>query len=249
MSAFIEELPPPTDFMDVDVPLSPPRVYHPVTGTPLCSGSLVVHSPSPEASPPVSKPAEASASADGIKVPPKKKKTKNKGKGKVTAPDPVLARTPSPPAIVATSSAQEEPPPQKKKALKRKCAPDAVAPSEPGSSRPTGSSVTASKAAAFPSTAGGSRIAGPSVKKPHFSPKKVSKKASPKTTKAATSDTLPGSNRMFPGHPKQQFLATELTRAQDSDHEGIPIDRHNSRTELKDYHFKDLVMAPNEFFE
>ncbi len=115
LSAFIDELPPPADFMDVDVPPSPPRVYHPVTGVPLHSDSLVVCSPSPEASPSVSKPAEASASVAGIDVPSKEKKTKSKGKGKVAAPDPVLARTPSPPAVVATSSAREEPPPQNKK--------------------------------------------------------------------------------------------------------------------------------------
>ncbi len=88
LSAFIEELPSPTDFMDVDARLSPPRVYHPVSGIPLPPRSLVVHSPLPEAFLSVPKPTEASASADGIEVLPKEKKTKNKGKGKVTAPDP-----------------------------------------------------------------------------------------------------------------------------------------------------------------
>ncbi len=96
-------------------------------------------------------------------------------------------------------------------------------------SGPTRSSVAASKAAAISSTAGGSGIAGPSVKKPHFSPKKVSKKASHKTTKSAASGASQGSNWMFSGCPKQQFLAAELTHAQDPDQEGVPIDRHNSR--------------------
>ncbi len=105
VSAFVEELSPPTNFMDVDAPPSPPRVYHPVTGAPLPSRSLVTCLPLPEASLHVTKSMETSASADGIEVQPKEKKTKNKGKGKVAAPDPVPARTPSPPAIVATSSA------------------------------------------------------------------------------------------------------------------------------------------------
>ncbi len=134
-------------------------------------------------------------SANSERTEPGGSSTKNKGKGKVAAPDPVLAHTPSPPAVIATSSAQEELPPQKKKVLKRKCTPDVVTPSKPGSSRPTRSSVAASKAAAIPSTAGASGIVGPSVKKPRFSPKKISKKACCKTTKSAASGASQGSNR------------------------------------------------------
>ncbi len=178
----------------------------------------------------------------------RRRRQRIKAKGKIAVLDPVPAHTPSPSTVVATSSAQEEPP-QKKKALKRKHAPEVVAPSEPGSSKLTHSSVTASKAPVIPSATGSSGIAGPSVKKPQFSPKKASKEASHKTMKSATSDALQGSNWMFPGCPKQQFLATELTRAQDSDHKGIPINRHNSHAMLKDYCFKDLVTVPNKFFE
>ncbi len=54
---------------------------------------------------------------------------------------------------------------------------------------------------------------------------------------------------MFSGCPKQQFLADELTHAQDPDQEGIPINRHNSCAELEDYRFEDLITVPDEFFE
>ncbi|PBK85150.1 hypothetical protein ARMGADRAFT_1036633 [Armillaria gallica] len=165
VSAFIEKLPSPTDFMNVDALLLPLRVYHPVTGAPLHSRSLVVHSPLPKASSPVSKPVEASASASGNKSQPKEKMMKNKGK-------------------------------KKKKTLKRKHAPGATAPSEPGPSKLTCTSA-----------ANGSVVTGPSIKKPWFSPKKAFKrKASCKTMK------------------------------------------HNSCTELKDFHFEDLIMVSNKFF-
>ncbi len=221
MSAFIKELPPPTDFMDVDALPSPPRVYHPVTGAPLHSCSLVMHLPSPEASPSVSKPMEASASADGVEVPLKEKKTKNKGKGKVAVPNPVTNHTPSPPTVIATSSAREEPPPQKRKVLKRKCAPKAVVPSEPGSFKLTCSSVAASKAAAIPSTARGSGIAGPSVKSLAFLPRRFLKRLSarlqrllpPMLFKAPTGCFLviPSNSSWLPSLLKLKTLTTRVS--------------------------------------
>lgn len=104
-SAIVEELSSSVNFMNMDAPPSPPRVYHLVTGALLHSCSLVMHSPLPEASPPVSKPMETSASAGGSKGQLKGKQTKNKGKGKVTASNPPPTCTPSPPTTVTTSAA------------------------------------------------------------------------------------------------------------------------------------------------
>ncbi|PBK94563.1 hypothetical protein ARMGADRAFT_1028978 [Armillaria gallica] len=243
VSAFMEELPPPTNFMDVDAPPSPPRVYHLVTGTPLPSCSLVMHLPLPEASP--------SPCGDGIQQHERRKKKKVKGKGKAVAHSP----KPSPPTVTATladiaaSSVYEAPPSLPKKVPKQKRAPEKTAPSVSGPSKSTHASVAASKSAAIPSTSNGSVAAGHAIKKPWFSLKKASKKASRKATKSATSATPQDSNQMFLGCPKQQFLATELTQAQVPDQEGIPIDRHNSRTKLEDFHFKDLITVPDKFFD
>ncbi|PBK94575.1 hypothetical protein ARMGADRAFT_1028988 [Armillaria gallica] len=178
-----------------------------------------------------------------------KKKAKGKGKAVVLSPEP------SPPvaatsANITTSLSHEEPPSPPKKVLKRKRAPSKTIPSEPGPSKPTRARVATPAAAVIPSDAEASDIIRPSVKKPRFSPKKASKKkSSRKTTKSAISDAPPDSNRMFLGHPKQQYLAAELTQAQDPGQEGIPIDRHNSCAELENYRFEDLVTAPNEFFD
>ncbi|PBK92333.1 hypothetical protein ARMGADRAFT_1081118 [Armillaria gallica] len=225
-STIIEELPPPGDSMDVDALPSPPRVYHLVTGTLLHSRSLVVHSPSPEASP--------SNCGDKIQQCEKWKKKKAKGKGKAV----VLSPKPSPPvaatsANIATSLSHEEPPSPPKKVLKRKCAPTRTVPSEPGPSKLTCARVATPTTAVIPSDAEASNAVRPSIKKPHFSPKKASKKkSSHKTTKSA-----------------QQYLAAELTQVQDPGQEGIPIDRHNSHAKLENYRFEDLVTAPNKFFD
>ncbi|PBK95932.1 hypothetical protein ARMGADRAFT_1028180 [Armillaria gallica] len=221
-STIVEELPPPGDSIDVDVVPSPPRVYHLVTGTPLHSCSLVVCSPSPKASP--------SNHGDEIQQREKQKKKKAKGKGKAV----VLSPEPSPPvtaasANIATSLSHEEPPSPPKKVLKRKCAPSKTVPSEPGPSKLTCARVATPTTAVIPSDAEASDAIRPSIKKPCFSPKKASKKKSScKTTKSAISDTLPDSNRMFLGCPKQQYLAAELTQAQDPGQE---------------------VTVPNKFFD
>ncbi|PBK99299.1 hypothetical protein ARMGADRAFT_1074178 [Armillaria gallica] len=241
-STIIEKLPPPGDSMDVDALPSPPRVYHLVTSTPLHSRSLVVHSSSPEASP----------SNHGNKIQQHEKWKKKKAKGKSKAV--VLSPEPSPPvaaasANIATSLSREEPP-SPKKVLKRKRTPSKTVPSEPGPSKLTRARVAAPTAAVIPSDAEASDAICPTIKKPRFSPKKASKKkSSHKTTKSAISDVPPDSNQMFLGHPKQQYLAAELTQAQDPGQEGIPINRHNSRAKLENFRFKDLVTAPDEFFD
>ncbi|PBK79663.1 hypothetical protein ARMGADRAFT_1092928 [Armillaria gallica] len=221
-STVVEELPPPGDSMDVDALPSPPRVYHPVTGTPLHSCSLVMHSPSPEALP--------SNCGNEVQQREKRKKKKAKGKGKAV----VLSPEPSPPvaaasANVAASLSCEEPPSPPKKVLKRKHTPSKTVPSEPGPSKLTCARVAAPSAAVIPSDAEASDAIHPTVKKPCFSPKKASKKKSScKTTKPAVSDVPPDSNRMFLGRPKQQYLAAELTQAQDPGQE---------------------ITAPDEFFD
>lgn len=236
-STIVEELPPPGDSMAVDAPPSPSRVYHPVTGTPLPSRSLIMHSPSPVALP--------STRGDEVQQREKRKKKKSKGKGRAV----VLSPEPSPPPVAAASAAVVTTLSQDKKALKRKRAPSKPVPSEPGPSRPTRARVTAPPAADIPSDSEASDAVRPTVKKPRFSPKKVSSKVSRKTTKSAASGAPQGSNRMFSGRPKQHFLAAALTHAQDPDQEGVPIDRHNSRAELENYRFEDLITAPDEFFE
>lgn len=80
LSTIFEELPSSVNFMEVDAPPSPPRVYHLVTGTLLHSCSLVMHSPSPEASP--------SYCGNKLQQHEKKKKKKVKGKGKAVALSP-----------------------------------------------------------------------------------------------------------------------------------------------------------------
>ncbi|PBK87893.1 hypothetical protein ARMGADRAFT_1085228 [Armillaria gallica] len=216
LSTIVEELPHPGDFMDVDVLPSPPRVYHLVTGTLLHSCSLVVCSSSPEASP--------SNHGNEIQQCKKRKKKKAKGKGKAVVLSPVLSPPP-----VTTPSAHEEPPSLPKKVLKRKHTPSKTAPSEPGPSKLTHARVATPTAAVIPSNAEASNAVHPTVKKPCFSPKKASKKkSSHKTTKSAVSDAPPDSNQMFLGRPKQQYLAAELTQAQDPDQE---------------------VTAPNKFFD
>ncbi|PBK97948.1 hypothetical protein ARMGADRAFT_1027331 [Armillaria gallica] len=242
-STIVEELPPPGDSMDVDAPPSPPRVYHLVTDTLLHSRSLVVCSPSPEASP--------SNCGDKIQQRKKQKKKKAKGKGKAV----VLSPKPSPPvtaasANITTSLSHEEPPSPLKKVLKRKHAPLKTVPSEPGPFKSTYARVATPTTAVIPSDTEASNAICPTIKKPHFSPKKASKKkSSHKTTKSTISDALPDSNWMFLGHPKQQYLAAELTQAQDPGQEGIPIDRHNSCAELENYQFGNLVTVPDEFSE
>ncbi|PBK59242.1 hypothetical protein ARMSODRAFT_1027592 [Armillaria solidipes] len=92
--------------------------------------------------------------------------------------------------------------------------------------------------------------AGLLVKKPYFSPEKAAKPKSFKLPTTATPDLASqDSNRMFCGRLKQQFLAVELTQVQDPKVTGIPIDRHNSCPELENYHFEDLITAPDEFFD
>ncbi|SJK98946.1 uncharacterized protein ARMOST_02224 [Armillaria ostoyae] len=255
LSIVVEQSPPPVDLMDVDAPPSPPRAYHPMTGAPLHSRSLVVMSLAPdEPSPPVPAPSQA-PSKHGNHGQSKGKKGKDKGKGKATAPAP--ARSPSPVADLPVSAAREEPPLPKKN-LKRKHSTAAATTSEAGpstqatSSRPTHARSATAKAARIPDaqTDGESAKAGPSVKKPRFSPEKAVKPKSFKLPTTVTPDPAPqDSNRMFRGRPKQQFLAAELTQAQDPEVAGIPIDRHNSRPELENYHFEDLITAPDEFFD
>ncbi|SJL10256.1 uncharacterized protein ARMOST_13640 [Armillaria ostoyae] len=256
-STAVEEFPPPVEPMDVDEPPSPPRVYHPVTGVPLHSRSLVITSLAPDVlSPSAPEPSKA-PSMRGSQGRPKGKKSKNKGKGKATAPVPEPARSPSPVVVLPVSAAHEEPPLPKKN-LKRKRSTAAVTTSEAGpstqatSSRPTRARSAMSRAARIPEalTDTESAKAGPSVKKPRFSPGKAatSKLSKPPVTVAAN-PAPQDSNRMFHGRPKQQFLAAELTQAQDPEVAGIPIDRHNSRPELENYHFEDLITAPDEFFD
>ncbi|PBK82080.1 hypothetical protein ARMGADRAFT_1038859 [Armillaria gallica] len=243
-STIVEELPSPGNFMDVDAPPSPPRIYHLVTSTPLHSGSLVVHSPSPKVLP--------SNCGDEIQQCKKRKKKKAKGKGKAV----VLSPEPSPPPVAATSAdiatslSCEEPPSLPKKVLKRKHAPSKTVPSEPGPSKLTHARVATPTAAVIPSDAEASDAVCPTIKKPWFSPKKASKKkSSHRTTKSTVSDAPQDSNWMFLGYPKQQYLAAELTQAQNPGQEGIPINRHNSCTELENYCFKDLVTSSDEFFD
>ncbi|SJL03038.1 uncharacterized protein ARMOST_06383 [Armillaria ostoyae] len=255
LSIVVEQSPPPVDLMDVDAPPSPPRAYHPMTGAPLHSRSLVVMSPAPdEPSPPVPVPSQA-PSKRGNHGQSKGKKGKDKGKGKATAPAP--AHSPSPVADLPVSAAREELPLPKKN-LKRKRSTAAATTSEAGpstqatSSRPTRARSATAKAARIPDaqTDGESAKAGPSVKKPRFSPEKAAKPKSFKLPTTVAPDPAPqDSNRMFRGRPKQQFLAAELTQAQDPEVAGIPIDRHNSRPELENYHFEDLITAPDEFFD
>ncbi|PBK60836.1 hypothetical protein ARMSODRAFT_1026114 [Armillaria solidipes] len=257
LSTVVEELPPPVDPMEIDEPPSPPRAYHPMTGAPLHSRSLVVMSPAPdEPSPPAPEPSKAPSKRDN-QGKPKGKKGKDKGKSKFVVPVPEPARTPTPPIILPTSAARAEPP-LPKKDLKRKRPAAQAATSEAGpstqatSSRPTRARSATAKAAHIPEvqTDADSERAGPSVKKPRFSPEKVAKrKPSQPIMIAAPEPALQDSNRMFHGHPKQQFLAAELTQAQDPDVAGIPIDRHNSHVELENYHFEDLITAPDEFFD
>ncbi|PBK64170.1 hypothetical protein ARMSODRAFT_1023340 [Armillaria solidipes] len=203
LSIIVEQSPPP-----VDAPPSPPWAYHPMTGAPLHSRSLVIMSLAPdEPSPPAPAPSQA-PSRHGTQGQAKGKKSKDKGKGKATAPAPASARSP---LRSATAKAA--------------CIPDALTDAE-------------------------SAKAGPLVKKSRFSHEKAvtSKLSKPPVTIAA--DPAPqDSNRMFHGHPKQQFLAVELTQAQDPEVAGIPIDRHNSHPELENYHFEDLVTVPDEFFD
>ncbi|SJL18611.1 uncharacterized protein ARMOST_22208 [Armillaria ostoyae] len=256
LSTVVEELPPPVDPMEIDEPPSPPRAYHPMTGAPLHSRSLVVMSPAPdEPSPPAPEPSKAPSKCDN-QGKPKGKKGKDKGKSKFVVPVPEPARTPMPPIILPTSAARAEPP-LPKKGLKRKRPAAQAVTSEAGpstqatSSRPTRACSATAKAARIPEvqTDADSERAGPSVKKPCFSPEKVAKhKPSQPIMTAAPEPALQDSNRMFHGRPKQQFLAAELTQAQDPDIAGIPIDRHNSHVELENYHFEDLITAPDEFF-
>ncbi|SJL15090.1 uncharacterized protein ARMOST_18572 [Armillaria ostoyae] len=252
LSIVVEQSPPPVDLMDVDVPPSPPRAYHPMTGAPLHSRSLVVMSPAPD---------EPSLLPESSKAPPPKRgnqgkskgaKGKAKGKGKAEP-----ARSPTPPPIPPTSAARDEPPLPKKN-LKRKRPATQAAASEAGpsivasGSRPTRARSATAKAARIPDTQTDdeSAKAGPSVKKPRFSPEKAAKPKSFKLPTTVAPDPTPqDSNRMFRGRPKQQFLAAELTQAQDPEVAGIPIDRHNSRPELENYHFEDLITAPDEFFD
>ncbi|PBK66591.1 hypothetical protein ARMSODRAFT_977492 [Armillaria solidipes] len=225
----IEELP-PVNLMNVDKPPSLPQAYHPMTGAPLHSCSLVV-------------------------IQSKGKKGKDKGKSKATAPAPEPARSLSP-VIVPPVSAIREELSLPKKNLKRKCSTAAASSSEAGpstqvtGSHPTHACSATAKAAHIPDiqTNTESAEAGPSVKKPCFSPEKAAKPKSSKPPKTAA-PTPQDSNQMFCGCPKQQFLAAEPTQAQDPDVVGIPIDRHNSRVELENYHFGDLITAPDKFFD
>ncbi|PBK70563.1 hypothetical protein ARMSODRAFT_974485 [Armillaria solidipes] len=257
LSIVVEELPPPVEPMEVDEPPSPPRAYHPMTGAPLYSRSLVITSLAPpEPSPPVLEPSQAPSKRRN-QGQPKGKKGKSKGKGKATAPVPESARSPTPPPLPQTSAAHGEPPLPKKN-LKRKRPTTQAATSEAGpstqttSSCPTHACSATAKAALIPEVQldVDSESAGPSVKKPRFSPEKVAKRKSSQPIVTAALEPAPhDSNRMFHGLPKQQFLAAELTQAQDPDVAGIPIDRHNSRVELENYHFEDLITAPDEFFD
>ncbi|KAK0445257.1 hypothetical protein EV421DRAFT_1902721 [Armillaria borealis] len=258
LSIVIEQSPPPVDLMDVDEPPSPPRVYHPVTGVPLHSCSLVIISPAPdEPSSPAPTPSQAQASKRGSQGQSTGKKGKDKGKGKATAPAPVPARSPSPIVVPPVSAVREEPLFPKKN-LKRKCSTAATNTSEAGpstqatSSRPTRACSATAKAARIPDihTNAESAKAGPSVKKPCFSHEKAATSKSSKPPVTVAPDPAPqDSNWMFCGCLKQQFLAAELTQAQDPKVAGIPIDKHNSCPELENYHFKDLITAPDEFFD
>ncbi|SJL10756.1 uncharacterized protein ARMOST_14150 [Armillaria ostoyae] len=252
LSIVVEQSPPPVDLMDVDTPPSPPRAYHPMTGAPLHSRSLVVMSPAPN---------EPSLLPESSKAPPpkrgnqgKSKGTKGKAKGKGKAEP---ARSPTLPPVPPTSAARDEPPLPKKN-LKRKRPATQAAASEAGpsivasGSRPTRTRSAMAKAARIPDTQTDdeSAKAGPSVKKPRFSPEKAAKPKSFKLPTTVAPDPAPqDSNQMFRGRPKQQFLAAELTQAQDPEVAGIPIDRHNSRPELENYHFEDLITMPDEFFD
>ncbi|SJL19089.1 uncharacterized protein ARMOST_22697 [Armillaria ostoyae] len=257
LSTAVEEFPPPVEPMDVDEPPSPPWVYHPMTGVPLHSHSLVIMSLAPDVpSPPAPEPSKA-PSTRGNQGRPKGKKSKNKGKGKATAPVPEPARSPLPVVVLPVSAAREEPPLPKKN-LKRKRSTAAATTSEAGpstqatSSRPTRARSATSRAARIPEalTDAESAKAGPSVKKPRFSPEKAATSKSSKPPVTVAADPAPqDSNQMFRGRPKQQFLAAELTQAQDPEVAGIPIDRHNSRPELENYHFEDLITMPDEFFD
>ncbi|PBK63417.1 hypothetical protein ARMSODRAFT_980062 [Armillaria solidipes] len=257
LSTVVEELPPPVEPMEIDEPPSLPRAYHPMTGAPLHSRSLVVMSPAPdEPSPPAPEPSKAPSKCDN-QGKPKGKKGKDKGKNKFIVPVPEPARTPMLPIILPTSAAHAEPPLPKKN-LKRKRPATQAATSEAGPSTqatslcPTCARSATAKAARIPEvqTDADSKRAGPSVKKPRFSPEKVAKCKSSQPIMTAAPEPAPqDSNRMFHGHPKQQFLAAELTQAQDPDVTGVPINRHNSRVELENYHFEDLITVPDEFFD
>ncbi|KAK0431513.1 hypothetical protein EV421DRAFT_1911774 [Armillaria borealis] len=255
LSIIVEQSPPPVDLMDVDTPPSPPRAYHPMTGAPLHSRSLVVLSPAPDEPSPSSPTPSQAPSKCGTQGQAKGKKGKDKGKGKATAPTP--AHSPSPIADLPVSATCDEPPLPKKN-LKRKRSTAAATTSEAGpltqatGSRSTHARSATTKAAHIPDTLtdAESAKAGPLVKKPHFSHEKAvtSKSSKPPITIAA--DPAPqDSNWMFRGCPKQQFLAAELTQAQDPEVAGIPIDRHNSHPELENYHFEDLITVPDEFFD
>ncbi|SJL07107.1 uncharacterized protein ARMOST_10450 [Armillaria ostoyae] len=256
LSIVVEELPPPAEPMEVDEPPSLPRAYHPMTGAPLYSCSLVITSPAlDEPSPPTLEPSQAPSKRSN-QGKPKGKKGKDKGKGKAPAPIPEPARSPMLPIILPTSAARAEPPLPKKDLKRKRPATQAAAseagPSQATSSRPTRARSATAKAARIPEvqTDADSERAGPSVKKPRFSPEKVAKRKSSQPIVTAAPEPAPqDSNRMFHGRPKQQFLAAELTQAQDPNVAGIPIDRHNSRVELENYHFKDLITAPDEFFD
>ncbi|PBK67328.1 hypothetical protein ARMSODRAFT_1020799 [Armillaria solidipes] len=204
-----------------------------------------------ELSPPALEPSKAS-SQHGNQGKPKGKKGKDKGKNKVIVPVPEPVHTPTPLIIPQTSAVHEEPPLPKKN-LKRKCPAMQAATSEAGPSTqatslcPTHACSATAKVAHIPEiqTDTDSERAGPSVKKPCFSPEKVAKRKSSQPIVTAAPKPAPhDSNRMFHGRPKQQFLAAELTQAQDPNIVGIPINRHNSRVELENYHFEDLITAP-----
>ncbi|KAK0437055.1 hypothetical protein EV421DRAFT_1739255 [Armillaria borealis] len=224
---------------------------------PPITGQVVMSLAPDEPSPPASEPSKAPSPKRGGQSKPKGAKSKAKGKGKAVVPVPEPARSPMPLPAPQTSTAHEEPPFPKKN-LKRKHPTAAVDTSEPGpstqvtGSRPTHAHSATAKAARIPEvqTDMESARSGPSIKKPRFSPEKVAKhKSSQPVTAAAPDPTPQDSNRMFHGRPKQQFFTAELTQAQDPEVTGIPINRHNSRPELENYHFKDLITAPDEFFD
>ncbi|KAK0429658.1 hypothetical protein EV421DRAFT_1914271 [Armillaria borealis] len=242
LSTVIEELP------------SPPQAYHPMTGAPLHSRSLVVLSSAPDA--PVPEPSKAPSPKCGGQSNLKGAKSKAKGKSKAIVPIPEPACTPTLPPTPQTSAIREEPP-LPKKSLKRKHPVTESTPPESGpstqveGSRSTRARSATSKAACLPEAPSDaeSKRAGPSVKKPHFSPEKVARRQVLNPMQAAASNTDQESSRMFYGRPKQQFLAAEFTQVQDPEVAGVPIDRHNSHVELENYHFEDLITAPDEFFD
>ncbi|PBK58701.1 hypothetical protein ARMSODRAFT_983620 [Armillaria solidipes] len=258
LSIVVEQSPPPVNLMDVDAPPSPPQAYHLMTGAPLHSRSLVVMSLAPdEPSPPAFEPSKAPSPKRGGQSKPKGAKSKAKGKGKAVVPIPEPAHSPMPPPVPQTSAARDEPPLPKKN-LKRKRSTaaantsEAVPSTQVTSSHPTHARSATAKAARIPDaqTDTESAMAGPSVKKPRFSPEKAAKSKSFKLSMTAAPNPAPqDSNRMFRGRPKQQFLAAELTQVQDPEVAGIPIDRHNSHPKLENYHFEDLITAPDEFFD